>query len=87
MIAFHPDHFHAELGIGQLADVAEEFPVFLGQSAEVEVGKHIAQQDQPAKLGLLQKLQRIGCPADLGAQMQVRDDYGVRVLFLHAPLL
>ena len=42
MIAFHPHHFHIVLGVGQLADEAEKFPVFLGQPAEVQIGKHVA---------------------------------------------
>jgi len=47
VIAFHPHHFDIPLGIRQLADVAEEFPVLFGQAGEVEVSKNVAQQDQP----------------------------------------
>ena len=43
MIAFHPNHLHAVLGIGQLADVPKKLPMFFGETAEVEVGKDISQ--------------------------------------------
>ena len=45
MIAFDPHDLHAALGIGKLADVAQEFPVWLCQAAKIEVREDIAQQD------------------------------------------
>jgi len=87
VIAFHPHHFHALLGIGELADVPEKLPVFFRQAAEVEVGKDVAQQDQPLKIYRLEKLQRVACPADVGAQMQVGNDDSVKAVFPHAPFL
>ena len=87
MIAFHPDHFHIVFGVGQLANESEKFPVFLGQPAEVQIGKHIAQQNQPPKVHGLQEFKGIACPADVGTKVQVGDDYRVKVLLQHALLL
>ena len=50
VIAFYPNHFYAMLGVGELADIAQKLPVLLGQTAEVEVGEDIAQEDQPLEL-------------------------------------
>ncbi len=54
MVALHPDHFDAALGIGEFANVAEKLPVRLGQAAKIEVGKNVAQQDQAAETVLPQ---------------------------------
>jgi hypothetical protein len=87
MVAFHPDHLHVVFGIRKLADISQKSPVLLGEAAKIEVGKNIAQKDQPPELNRLQKLKRVRGPADLGTQVQVGDDHGVKALFLHAPLL
>src|SRR5260370_22972059 len=50
VIALHPDDFDVMLGIGELADVAQELPVLFGQEAELEVGKDVAQPDQTPEL-------------------------------------
>ena len=46
MVALHPHDFDLSFGIGQLANVAEEFPVLLGQTAKIQIGEDVAQQDQ-----------------------------------------
>ena len=74
MVALHPDHFNATLGIGELADVAEELPVGLGQTAKVKVGKNVAQQDQAPETVLPQHPRGLLRAADLGPQVQVRED-------------
>src|SRR5215469_15020682 len=66
VVAFHPNHFNVVLGVRKLADIAQELPVLLGQPAEVQVGKDVTQQDQPAELNRLQKLHSISSPADFG---------------------
>jgi len=48
VIAFHPNHLHSSLGVGKLADEAEELPVLFLEAAEIQVGKNIAQQDESA---------------------------------------
>lgn len=83
MIALNPDHFHVELGIGQLAYVAQELPVLFGEAAEIQVSEHVPQQDQATESRLLQEFQRIGRPAYFRTQVQVRKDDRVIVLFLH----
>src|SRR5579864_1726924 len=87
VVAFHPNHLNAMFGIGQLANVAEELPVLLGEPAKIEVGKNIAQQDQPAELHRAQKIQRVRGSADFRAQVQVGNDHGIKTLFPHALLL
>jgi hypothetical protein len=50
VIAFDPDDFDVALGIGELANEAEKFPVLFFQASEIEVGKDIAQQNEAAIL-------------------------------------
>ncbi len=47
VVAFDPNHFHVALGIGELADGTEKLPVLFLQTSEIQVGKDVAQQDQP----------------------------------------
>ena len=63
VVAFYPDYFHTVLGIRQLAYMSQKLPMFLGQAAEIQVGEHIAQQDEPAEIDALQKLKGICRPA------------------------
>ena len=50
VVALHPHHFNFTFGIGELANEAEKFPVFFFQASKIEVGKDVAQQNQPAIL-------------------------------------
>lgn len=50
MVPFHPDYFHIMFGVGQLADVSQKLPMLFGQPAEIQIGKHVAQQNQPTKM-------------------------------------
>ena len=85
VIAFDPDHFDVALGIGELANVAEKFPVLFFQAAEVEVGKNVAEQNEAAILVLLQNAQRFARAAHVRAEVQIRQDQ--RVVDLRAPQL
>src|SRR5215831_2400705 len=90
MVALHPHHFHLVLGVGELADIAQKLPMLLGEAAEVEVGKDVAQQNQAPELDRMQKIQRVRSPADIGAQVQIRNNYRVVVFSAfrpHAPFL
>lgn len=64
MVALDPHHLYASLRIGKLADVAEELPVFLLQTPEIEVAEDVAQQDEAAKGDPLQHFQRSFRTAD-----------------------
>ena len=77
VIAFDPDHFDVALGIGELTDVAEKFPVLFFQASEIEVGEDIAQQDEAAKLIFLENAQRLAGAAHVRAQVQIRKDQRV----------
>ena len=74
MIAFHPYHFHMALGIGKFANVGEELPMLTGKTAKVEVGKNISEQHQTAIAVGLQHVERVLRPAQLGPQVDVRQD-------------
>src|SRR5579863_9723830 len=87
VVAFHPDDFNISLGVGELADVAEELPVFLGKTAEVEVGENVAEQDETRKTMLLQHPRGIPGAAAVRAQMQVGEDQRVIDGRIHAPFL
>lgn len=77
VVAFDPHHFHLALRIGKLADVGEELPVFAGQAAKVEVGKDVAQQNQPSIAVCLQHVERVLRPAQFGPEVDVRQNQRV----------
>lgn len=71
MIPLHPYHLYAPLGVGEFANIAQKFPVWLRQTCEIQVGEDIAQQNQPPEPLRAQHTQRILSPADRGAEMQI----------------
>ncbi len=77
VIALHPDHFDVAFGIRELADKAEKFPVLFFQTAEIQVGKNVAQKDKAAITVLVQHAQRFPGPAHFRAQVQVGKDQRV----------
>ena len=84
VVALDPDHFHLAFRIGELANAGEKFPMFAGKPAEVEVGKNIAQQNQPL---IAQRLQQIECvtgSAQLRPQVQVGNNQRVKSRIRHA---
>ncbi len=85
VIAFDPHHFDVALGIGELANEAEKFPVFFFQASEIEVGKNVAQQNQAPILIFLQNAQRLARAAHVRAEVQIRQDQ--RVINVSAPQL
>ena len=77
VIAFDPNHFHLTLWIGKFADVGKELPVFAGQATKVEIGKNIAQQNQPSIAVRLQHVERVLRPAHFGPEVDVRQNQRV----------
>ncbi len=77
VVPFHPYDFDFTLGIRKFPNVTEKLPMFFLQTAEVQVGKNVAQQDQPVEGRRLQHLQGSGRTAQFGAQMQIRKNDGV----------
>jgi hypothetical protein len=61
--------------------------VLLGKAAKIQVSKDIAQENQPLEMNRLQESQRCARLADVGTQVQVRDDNRVKAISLHAPYL
>ena len=57
VIPLHPDHRDPAFRIGQLADVTEKLPMFFFKTAEIEIAKNVAQQDQAAERNCFQHLQ------------------------------
>ena len=87
VVPFYPDHFNVALGIRELADEAQEFPMFLRETSEIQVGKNIAQQNQPLKTILLQDLRGFPGAACRSPQMQVGEDQRVVRELVHIYLL
>ncbi len=77
VVSLDPDHFNLALWIGKFADIGEELPVFASEAAKVEIGKDIAQQNQPAIAVCLQHVERLLCPTHFGPEMNVRQNDGV----------
>ena len=87
VVSLDPDDLYTVAWIGEFADVPQELPVLLGKAAKIQVGKDIAQQNQPLEMDRLQESQRSARLADVGTQVQVRDDNRVKAISLHAPYL
>ena len=83
VVALNPHHFDSPLRIRKFSDVRKEVPMLLLQTGEVQITKDIAQKDQLVEAHVLQHLERIGGPASLRPQVQVRDDQRVADLCLH----
>jgi hypothetical protein len=83
VVSFHPHDFDLALRIRKLADIREKVPVLFLEPAEVEIAEDIAEKDQALEAGISQKLQRLGCAADLGAKVQFRQDERVVTQLLH----
>jgi hypothetical protein len=87
VIAFYPDNLDVALGIRKLANVAKKLPMFFGQAREVEIGKNVAQQNQPPKPILLEHTRRLARVAGLRAQVQVGKDQRVVPVQIHTPVV
>ena len=77
MIAFHPNHLNASLGIGKLANVGEKAPVVFLETSEIEVAEDIAQQNQAAEAVLPQHFDCIARAAETRAQVKIGKNDGI----------
>ena len=77
VIAFDPHDLDVALGIRKFANVTEKHPVVFGEAGEVEVGKNVAQQDQPLKAIFLEDARGFAGVAGLCTQVQVGEDQRV----------
>ena len=87
VISFDPDHFNFTLGIGELANEAEKFPVLFFQASKIEVSEDIAQQNKPAILSFLENAQCLARTAHVRAEVQIRKDQGVIDLRGHVSIV
>lgn len=87
VVAFHPHDFDVALGIRELANVAEELPVFLGQAGEVEIGEDVAQQDQPLKVVVLQHARGFARVTGVRTEVQIGKDQRVVCRQIHNPVV
>src|SRR5262249_25378356 len=87
VVSFHPDHFNVMLGIGELADVRKKLPMLFGEPPEIEVRENVSQENEAFELRALQKLQRIPRAAYLRAEMQIRNNDGIKTIPRHALFL
>ena len=61
--------------------------MLFGETAKIQVGKNIAQQDEALETDRLQESKGCTCLADLRTQVQVGDNHRVKAMSLHAPYL
>src|SRR5215470_17737463 len=71
VVPFDPNDFNMTLGIRELADVAKKTPVFFLEPAEIQIGKDVAQKDQPVERRGLQHSQSLRGAAHLRAEVKV----------------
>jgi hypothetical protein len=83
VIALHPNDFDIPLGIRQLSDVSEKFPVLFCEPRKIEVCKNVAQQYQPLEPILSQHMRGLARMARLCPQVQIREDQRVVRLRIH----
>ncbi len=83
VVAFDPHNFNLALGIGELANEAEKFPVFFFQASEIEIGKDVAEQNEAAIVSSLKDAQGLASAAHVRAEMQIREDQRVVYLRRH----
>ena len=86
VVPFHPHDLDAALRVRELADVAEEFPVALGEAAEVEVAEDVAEQDEAAEAERLEELQRFVRAAHLRSEVEIGEDHRIHIHGLHASI-
>jgi hypothetical protein len=84
VIAFHPHDLNVALGIGELANVAEELPMVFSQASKVQVGKDVTQQDEPLKAVLLQHPRGFAGMTGLCTEVQVGKDQRVVAVQIHS---
>ena len=83
VIAFHPHDFDVALGIRKLANIAQELPVVFGEPGEIEVGKNVAQQNEPLEAILLEHARSLARMTRLCTQVQVGEDQRVVHVQIH----
>jgi hypothetical protein len=72
VVSLDPDDLDTVAWIGEFSDVPQELPVLLGKATKIQVGKDIAQQNQPFEMDRLQESQSSARLADVGTQVQVK---------------
>jgi hypothetical protein len=87
MVAFHPNDFNAPLGVGQLADASQKFPVVFVKSTEIQVGKNVAEQDEAPEAIRFQHVAGISRATQLGPEMQIGEDESVVNHNTHHPVI
>jgi hypothetical protein len=80
VVSFHPDNFNPMARVGELSNVPQELPMLFCKTAKIQVGKDIAQQDEPLETHCLQKSKGRARLADLRTKVQVGDNQGVNAI-------
>src|SRR5207248_1874717 len=74
VIALDPNDFYMPFGIGQLADISQELPMLFFQTAEIQVGKNVSEQNKAVERCRFEHSQR-GCSAAyFRAQVKIRNN-------------
>ena len=87
VIALDPNDLNVALGIRELADVAKKLPVLLGEAGKVEIGKNVAQQNQPLETILLEHARGFARMTGLCTEVQVGKDQRVVPVQIHSPVV
>ena len=87
VVAFHPHDLDFAFGIRELANVAEELPVFFGQASEIQVGKDVAQQNQPLKAVFLQHACGFARVTGVRTEVQIGKDQRVVYRQIHSSVV
>ena len=77
VVPFDPHDLNAAFRVRQLANVREEFPVALGEAAEVEIAEDVAEEDEATEAQALKKLERFARATHLRSEMQIGEDHRI----------
>jgi hypothetical protein len=61
--------------------------MLFSETAKIQIGKNIAQEDKSLETNGLQESQGRARPAHLRTKVQIGDNYRVKAISLHAPYL
>jgi hypothetical protein len=57
VVALDPHHFDTALRVRELAEIADELPVFAGEPGEIKVLEDVAEKDKALELGMSEQMQ------------------------------
>lgn len=83
VISLYPNHFDPPLPVRELADLGEEFPVVAIEARKVQVGKDVAEKNEPAIRTGIKNCEGFSGAADVRTEMHIRQEQRVARWCLH----